>query len=190
MRTVIYQIEFYTYWHTGSGLSGGTDANLTVIKNQLGLPFIPGRTLKGLLREAATLLNELDATLVTKTFIETVFGVGEDENTHQISKEAMCYFGNAELSQYLSNSLQAEHKKQLYPVLASTAIDDAGQAANGSLRQLEVCIPLTLYANIEHFPSDDANLVQLEHCMMWVKKLGNSRSRGLGRCAFKFYQVA
>jgi len=190
MNTITYQIDFFTFWHAGSGLSGGAEANLIVIKNQKGLPFIPGRTLKGLLREAAMLLNKLDDQLVTTSFIETVFGVGENEETQQNGKMGTCYFGNAELSQYLSEKISDEQRNQLYHVLASTAIDKLGQAKEGSLRQMEVCIPLTLYANIEQFPSDSDNLKQLEYCFQWIKKMGSTRSRGLGRCNFSHYKPA
>jgi CRISPR/Cas system CSM-associated protein Csm3 (group 7 of RAMP superfamily) len=202
-KTITYQIEFFHYWHAGSGLSGGTDANLTVIKNQAGLPFIPGRTLKGLLREAAFFLNQLQPDLVDKIFLETIFGVGEDhiappqaEVSSQIIpaestfKAGICYFSNAELSQFLSEKIPAAHRSQLYKVLASTAIDENGQAKNRSLRQMEVCIPLRLYATIEQFPDDAASLAKLEYCLQWVKKMGSKRNRGLGRCQFSIYNPA
>ena len=49
-----YEITFYTNWHCGSGLSSGADCDSLVVKDKNGLPFVPGKTIKGLLREAAT----------------------------------------------------------------------------------------------------------------------------------------
>jgi CRISPR/Cas system CMR subunit Cmr4 (Cas7 group RAMP superfamily) len=51
MNTIAYQIDFFSYWHASSGLAGGAYADLLVNKTREGLPYIPGRTLKGLLRE-------------------------------------------------------------------------------------------------------------------------------------------
>ncbi|MGB1217231.1 MAG: RAMP superfamily CRISPR-associated protein, partial [Saprospiraceae bacterium] len=69
-----YTIEFHSYWHVGSGLFGGTEADNLVNKDKVGLPYIPGKTLKGLLRQAATELMELDDSFVTQSFIDDVFG--------------------------------------------------------------------------------------------------------------------
>ena len=49
-----YLIKFYNEWHCGSGLAAGADVDLLVIKDKNGLPFVPGKTMKGLMREAAT----------------------------------------------------------------------------------------------------------------------------------------
>ena len=51
-KRIDYQIEFFSQWHCGSGLSAGADIALLVIKDKEGMPFIPGKTLKGLIREA------------------------------------------------------------------------------------------------------------------------------------------
>ncbi len=51
-----YKIQFHTFWHCGSGLASGADADLLVIKDKDGIPYVPGKTVKGLLREAFDLL--------------------------------------------------------------------------------------------------------------------------------------
>jgi len=186
MNTITYQIEFSTYWHTGSGLSSGVDANLAVIKNEHGLPFIPGRTLKGLLREAAEILNELNTDLVSKDFITTVFGIGEDQSINGEHRAGQCFFSNATLSKHLTGHLQnhPEEGKMLFSTIASTAINEKGIAKDQTLRQMEATIPLTLYATIESFPDDPEMVKQVNYCFQWIKKMGANRSRGLGRCEF------
>lgn len=47
-----YQIQFHSYWHCGSGLAAGAGVDALVVKDADGLPFVPGKTIKGLLREA------------------------------------------------------------------------------------------------------------------------------------------
>ncbi|MDD2650440.1 MAG: RAMP superfamily CRISPR-associated protein, partial [Candidatus Cloacimonetes bacterium] len=53
MADFIYQVKFLSDWHCGSGLTSGSDVDALVIKDQNNLPIIPGKTIKGLLREAA-----------------------------------------------------------------------------------------------------------------------------------------
>ena len=160
--------------------------NLTVIKNEHGLPLIPGRTLKGLLRDAATNLKDLDSSVVSQEFIDTVFGI--EENTDKKHRQGRCFFSNATLSKYLTTHLSSndgeEKKGLLFTSMASTAIDSNGIAKDQTLRQMEVTIPLTLYATIESFPEDQKMIEQLNFCFQWIKKMGTNRTRGLGRCEF------
>lgn len=192
-----YKIEFFTYWHTGSGLSAGTAANATVLRNKQDLPYISGKTLKGLLREAGETINGFSKELVSDEFLKAVFGTGqlvldakraelekEGKDPNAISKWAVptdCFFSNAELSQNLSEKLK-EETQWLYHTIHSTAIDTSGIAKKNALRSMEVTIPLTLFAKIEDFPNKAGYADQLAHCMNWIKRLGVNRNRGLGRC--------
>ncbi len=189
MRTLTYQIEFYSYWHASSGLAGSTYADLLVNKTRMGLPYIPGRTLKGLLREAAQAIHGFQPELISGQFILDVFGqrpTKEEEEQENQTKEAKAFFTNAHLSEHLSREIVNQQDQAfLFEVLASTAIDGTkGIAKNGTLRQLEVSVPLTLYAAIEQFPDEVGYRDMMIHCMNWVKRMGLNRSRGLGRCQF------
>ena len=53
MKDITFKITFFSEWHCGSGLSSGSDLDALVIKDKDNFPFIPGKTLKGLIREAA-----------------------------------------------------------------------------------------------------------------------------------------
>jgi CRISPR/Cas system CSM-associated protein Csm3 (group 7 of RAMP superfamily) len=186
MATIIYKIELLTNWHTGSGLYGGTDANLTVIKNRAGLPYIPGKTIKGLIREGAKTICALHPDLVTSDFIGDIFG-WEDK------KPNASFFGNAELSKYLSENIKDEQKPFLYSTIASTAIDANGLAQDKSLRQIETTVPLVLYGAIVDFPATrDSNPdygKQLTYCLQWIKKLGYKRTKGFGRCVVSIHSI-
>lgn len=182
-KTIIYQIEFFNYWHSGSGLSGATYADNIVNKTNDNLPYIPGKTLKGLLRDAAMKINEIDPELVSQDFIIKVFGRDSAEKDTTREDEGLSFFTNAYLSENLSKNIIRENlSENLYSVLSSTQIDGVGQAAEGSLRQLEVTIPLTVYAKIENFPEGLEE--QLTYCFGWIKQIGQNRNRGLGKCKF------
>ncbi len=191
MNTIAYQIEFFSYWHASSGLAGGTYADLLVNKTREGLPYIPGRTLKGLLREAAETIYQFDSDLVTQTFILDVFGQAPDEKDieeERATLEAQSFFSNAYLSDYLQNAIPKDHVPFLYHVLASTKINERGLAADGTLRQMEATAPLVLLSRIEQFPDKPGYEQQLNYCFQWIKRMGLNRSRGLGRCKFSIIQ--
>lgn len=184
-KTIVYKIEFFNYWHSGSGLSGSTYADSIVNKTERNLPYIPGKTLKGLLRDAAERINELNPRLVNDNFISEVFGERSDNKQVTKEDEGKAFFSNALLSADLSNRIRNDKNNlsdSLYTVISSTKIDKNGQAEDGSLRQLEVAIPVILYASIEHFPSHYEQ--ELEYCMAWIKEMGQNRNRGLGKCKF------
>jgi CRISPR/Cas system CMR subunit Cmr4 (Cas7 group RAMP superfamily) len=67
MSTLKYKIEFLSDWHCGSGLSSGSDLDSLCIKDELNLPFVPGKTLKGLLHEAAEVIS-IDSSLIKAIF--------------------------------------------------------------------------------------------------------------------------
>lgn len=186
--TLTYKIEFFTYWHVGSGLSGSTYADSIVRKTDRNLPFIPGKTLKGLLRDAASEL-ESAGSLVSSDFIDNVFGERSPDSgdeSNNMRKPGCCFFSNATLSKALQKGVSVEDTPYLYKVIASTKIDKNGVAEKGSLRQEEVTIPMTLFAQIHDFPEEKEDyLKQLEYCLKYIKRIGLKRTRGLGRCKFQ-----
>ena len=56
MATLQYSITFHGDWHCGSGMAAGAELDALVIKDGRGFPYIPGKTIKGLLREQAEML--------------------------------------------------------------------------------------------------------------------------------------
>ncbi len=52
-------IGFHGYWHIGSGRGDGLGTDAAVIRTPGKLPYMPGRTIKGLLRDAAALSEGL-----------------------------------------------------------------------------------------------------------------------------------
>jgi len=172
MSTINYKIEFFSNWHCGSGLAAGADVDALVIKDKNGLPYIPGRTLKGLLREAATILSTDDK------IIGTIFGISGDKEDHQTGSS---FFGNATLpfaeSQYIVEQGLTPH---LFQTFASTSIDENGIAKDNTLRKIETVVPCILEGEILNVP--DGTEKVLEDAMHYIKRLGTGRNRGYGRC--------
>lgn len=199
--TLHYTLQFYDYWHTGSGLSGGTYADQVVNKTSKGFPLVPGKTIKGLLRHAAEDLMELGDETINQESINDIFGRSHEqrrETINPVGKNASarddkrdsgtCWFSSAELPAATAAQITDQQRPELYEILAATKIDAAtGTAQDHSLRQMEVTIPLTLTGHIAGVT--DEQRVVLKRCLSYVKRLGQNRSRGLGRCTFKSIQA-
>jgi len=179
MITIKYEIEFFSNWHCGSGLAAGADVDALVIKDKNGLPYVPGRTLKGLLRDAASTLCD------DKKTISTIFGVSGDEDNHQIGSS---FFGNATLPhaeyQYIVEQGLAPH---LYQTFASTRIDENGIAKDNTLRKIETVVPCKLEGEILNVPDDAEQTI--EDAICFIKRMGTGRNRGYGRCKVSICKV-
>ncbi|WP_288801211.1 RAMP superfamily CRISPR-associated protein [uncultured Fibrobacter sp.] len=178
-----YTITFYSGWHCGSGLSAGADVDLLVIKNKDGLPFVPGKTMKGLFREAVELYAELKQN-VTAESVNNVFGMFNDKDCYT---KGVAFFTNAELCEKESAAIVANSVQSLmYRRLTATAIGENGVAVDHSLRRIEVAIPCELLGSIIDLPDDFANVIIQSAGL--IKRLGSWRNRGLGRCAITFQE--
>ena len=161
-----YIVTFLDYWHLSSGLSAGAKFDSMVTKDKDNLPYIPGKTIKGLIREMAELT-------CNKEFVTKCFGSSSDIGE--------CNFSNAEIEEntkktIINNSLQ----NQLFDEIASTKIDENGIAESGSLREIEVVVPICLFGEIKNI-SDDYKQEMIK-ALKKIKRMGLNRNRGLGRC--------
>ncbi|MBD5358029.1 MAG: CRISPR-associated protein [Bacteroides sp.] len=190
-----YKVDFFTDWHCGSGLAAGADVDALVIKNGKGLPYIPGKTVKGLLREAIEDIitfyggkEDPRNQSLYQYFIEA-FGIFIDNTDNPDLKNVMergnAFFTNAELPKDAQDIIESE---KLYPyiyrTLSSTAIDPNGIAVDHSLRRIEVAVPCTLYGKILGLPDDGEFNKLVADGLSYIKRLGQNRNRGLGRCSF------
>lgn len=185
---MIYKIEFLSDWHCGSGQNAAADVDQLVIKDEFGLPFVPGKTLKGLLREAAESISFYCGNdNQWHGFINNCFGLRSKKNCNE-SKAGEAYFSNAELSGTLKNELKSNNEKKavLFRKISSTAIDMNGQAKEHSLRKIEVTVPLTLFAEISNL--ENKYIEKMQKCFKWVKRVGTNRNSGLGRAVFSIHK--
>lgn len=176
-----YTIQIHNYWHCGSGLAAGADVDALVICDRNGLPYIPGKTIKGLLREAVDILLALRGdTEACKDYLD-LFGYFDDKDN---KKKASAFFQDAVLNSSDADAIKAAHlQKYLYTSVASTAINEQGVAKDHSLRRVQVTLPCTLEGKILDVP--EAMKPLLIESFGMIKNLGLDRNRGLGRCTWK-----
>jgi CRISPR/Cas system CSM-associated protein Csm3 (group 7 of RAMP superfamily) len=156
-KKIEYTITFLSDWHAGSGLSSGAEADSIVIKDATNnLPYLPGKTIKGLVKDAL-----LDV------------GIGED-----IIKGSL-FFSNASLEKDTAREISIDMSYHLYRNIASTTINENGIAKSGSLRTMEVCIPIELEGYIDGVDGDDVKY--FEKAFKYIRNIGVNRNRGLGR---------
>lgn len=176
-----YKIELHSYWHCSSGQAAGADLDSLVVKTREKLPYIPGKTLKGLIRDAiAELKGWIPSDTPTDEELTKLLGYTKDADN---KAKAEAFFTDAVLDHAEAAAITAESlQSHLYTSIASTAIDTDGIAKDSSLRKIEVCVPCTLYASIYDAP--DSLEDTLCDALKYIKSLGSHRNRGLGRCTF------
>ena len=176
-----YTIEFLDYWHLSSGLSAGAKLDSSVIKDSNKLPYMPGKTIKGLTREMAELFEDCE-------FVNICFGGSSDDkddncyNDKYKQTEGVCYFSNATINKDTAQKI-VEHNMQdsLYDVITSTSINrETKVAKDNSLREIEVVVPIALHGFIDNVPKEYIDKVKSS--LEMIKRVGLNRNRGLGRC--------
>lgn len=180
-----YTITFLSHWHAGSGLSSGADADSVVIKDKNNLPYLPGKTIKGLLKDIFEDFKEVQPTLVNSDFIKTYFGnfIKKQNESHQ----GQLFFSNAELNKKEKSEISKDMSNLLYRNIASTKIEKNGVAEKGSLRTIQVCVPVVLEAYIDGINKNDVE--KFEKALKCIRHLGANRNRGLGRCKLKIKNI-
>lgn len=78
MTEALLTLELHSFWHAGSGRGRSAVLDAEVARDDAGLPFLPGKSVKGLLRKAAALaehLGEIPAGTVARLFGSDVPGL-------------------------------------------------------------------------------------------------------------------
>ncbi|HMO63997.1 MAG TPA: RAMP superfamily CRISPR-associated protein [Verrucomicrobiota bacterium] len=193
MKTARLRLELLGWWHAGSGHSRGGDADALVIRDADGLPHLPGRTVKGLLRDACRLVHAHQHSGQPDRW----FGLPEPVNTQHPPAEppsqtelsdrppGALRFGDARLPEperaWFAGEAQEQARRALFPTLTTTALTERGVTRPQTLRTLEVAPPLPLQAEIPG-PDDPAWVDELATAARLIRHLGSHRHRGLGRC--------
>lgn len=195
-------VEFTHFWHCGSGYSGGKKVDALVEKDKYQIAYVPGKTLKGILRQAVhqaesygvynTIKNDQSITLEN-----LLFGSRDESREHQYS--GLLAVSDASLSEQERQYLYTHKQKipLLYRTINRTAISQkSGVAIDGSLRSQEVTIPMILTAELDILDSlvDKQELSEsrqavkakiktiINAALPYVDGIGSLRQRGLGRC--------
>jgi CRISPR/Cas system CSM-associated protein Csm3 (group 7 of RAMP superfamily) len=150
------------------------------LKGQDGLPYLPGKSLKGHLRESTNWLKGVIPG-VDDDWQSTLLGSASSNDDAVTSKKASLFISNAFMHPKQSELLLKEKNSTLlFRYLSSTSINDYGVANDQSLRNIEVAVPLDLFGLISGVEQKDVDLLRLAFGA--IKNLGAGKTRGLGKC--------
>ena len=137
---------------------------------------MPGRTVKGLLREAAAMLDQFMD--VPEESVHRLFGQAGSADGLEVRSVS---FTNATLDKGERDAIISQQlTPHLYRSVASTAIGADGIAKDHSLRKVETTLPCCVYGTVMNVDERDVEL--LTHAFRWIKRMGLGRNRGYGRC--------
>lgn len=195
-----YRVKFYSLWHIGSGESRGADVDMTVLKDNYGFPYIPGKTMKGIIKDAMLDCFGIDS---HNDITKRIFGIenSPDNPNHTVNGE--CYFTNAELSSsfkkelignkdnlleflFIREAKTAINPKESRNIDSITGIHGDGVAKDSSLRTFEVTVPVILYGEVMNIPGETTK--HFEDALGMTKRLGVGRNRGYGSCTVEIIE--
>ena len=177
--------QILTYWLTGTGGGGGFAHDMVQIDDRLGLPYLPAKHLKGLIRDAIDRVAHWSGQSSPATSL-----LGDEGDA-----PGLIEMRDARLSPALGAALeQAGNQSALFRTLRQTAMEN-GVAKQYSLRSSRVAIPMVLLGEIEASPdavtlsANDAVLANafqswqttFREALPLVRAVGSGRMHGLGR---------
>lgn len=185
----ILKIDLRGYWHAGGGRGGGAVVDAVVHRDSNGLPVVPGRHIKGLLRDA---LERAEAWGWDGCdgMSEVLFGARtETAQADTVPTPGCLRIGDArlpaEVADWLGSKVGSALRPQLFrSIYASSVEHQSGTALDKSLRGIEVAVPLTMDAPISIIPgctAPDDWKENIAYILPLINAVGAHRTRGLGR---------
>lgn len=188
MSTHRIKIDLRGYWHPGGGRGQGMVLDATCHRDADGLPVLPGRHLKGLLRDA---LERAEAWGWNDYagLASALFGDRPEDTADVTPNPGSLRIGDARLPDDIAAHLASDAGKPLrtglFRSLYATAVShQTGTAEDRSLRGIEVVVPLQLHADISLIPGREAPAdwpMRLDAVLPLIDAVGAHRNRGLGR---------
>ena len=190
-------IDIRSYWHAGGGRGGGAAQDAIVHRDADNFPILPGRHLKGLLRDALE-AAEAWGWDGYQGLADTLFGDRTEVSARSAANSASrplpgCLrVSSATLPPDTRAYLLSSRKDKvplLFRTLYATAVrHDRGVASDKSLRGIEVAVPMELEATIEQIGEGEGAgdwPEKLEKALILLNAVGGYRKRGLGRARMR-----
>ena len=202
-----YRLKFTTEsdatFGRGDGLASLIDAE--VQHDRYGLPFLGGRSLKGLLEEeCASILFALKEQKKNQMFYDAFYGAARHLfgiPGSRDSDRAILHISDARLPADFReaiakgverNELKSEQVlNSLTAIRRQTAMDESGAPKTGSLRVMRVILrdtPFEAELTFTRNPSD-MDLALLAACVKAFRRAGTGRNRGRGKLTAKLCDV-
>ncbi len=185
-------IRFLSDYSVGSGIGDGYHADSLIARDQDDIPYLPGRAIKGALREGAALISRYQKDF--KKIDELFFGTRSyDSDTN---KSGIISVSSGRLSNDLRQLLlsyegqeRQEMVANLVQIRAQTALEENKQTKKGSLRGIECGVAgLEYEADISCEIPDGYDRQFTEQYLFCVcaaaKGMGYGRSRGFGEAEY------
>lgn len=188
-RNNILRIDLRGYWHAGGGRGGGAVVDAVVHRDSSGLPVVPGKHLKGLLRDAVERAEAWEW-MDYAGLSEALFGTRTEATEQGIVPKPGCLrVGDGRLpvavSDWLGSRAGDKSRPGLFRNLYASAVDhNSGTALDKSLRGMEVTVPLQLEAQISVLPGmrlPENWVEKIQRILPLIDAVGAYRTRGLGR---------
>lgn len=207
MTTIVF--DLHSWWHAGTGRGLGAVADAVVNRTPEGLPYLPGRSVKGLVRSAVELAQQCKrvpegrATLLFGTPLAATASKSDDDDVVDHAFEEGRYQTDAGCLRFGSAVLGADwtawarrvgpadpHLAHLFHLVASTSVKDDGQVEQHTLRTIEVALPVRLVATVDCVGDDQGWLDDLRKAVPLIRSVGAHRNRGLGRVTARIGEVS
>lgn len=187
--------EFQTFWQVSTGRGAGQNLDSLIERDSNGLPYVSGKTLKGLFREAFAKLAEWQEGEYQQYENELFGSFSQNSGRHE-TQQGKLHFSSLSFSQKeiedfkhyssLSNLLTTSH--------SSTKINEkTGVAEDKSLRSSEVVLPVVLTGEISLMDEDNSNIpnliVLMQNASSLITHIGSKKNRGYGQVLFKLEEI-
>lgn len=206
MTECTIKLELLSDTSINSGEGFGAIIDSDIVFDDIGIPYIPAKRIKGCLRDAAreacVMLDSAGIDKKTRNkeneyvIIETAFGKPGDKES------APVFFSNLMINEYETNQLWLKHLAKTYKVLSrdsiistfttirqQTAIDDDGVAGPHSLRTIRVLEKGLCFNGTVRIFTDDQDIIKiLALGCLNLRHIGTKRNRGFGEAACKLYE--
>lgn len=189
MPEIAIRIEFISDWHVGSGLGSGPVADSILTRDINGLPFIPGRAVKGALREGAWRLALCRKDLAD--LVDVLWGTASLERVS--NRPGKLAVDSARLPRDIAAWLLAQDVEtrsqyvgDMTMIRYLTALGPNRMVRPQSLRAIECGIPGLFFES--QIAIDAPGLARdwlaayFAAVCAAVKSIGADRARGLGNC--------
>jgi len=209
--TMIIEIHFHSFWHIGTGRGAGAGADALQFTNVDGLPIWPGKSIKGVFRDAFRQAVTLDSLPHTHDELIQLFGPEvQDDSQSATSGRVTMRFQNAKgtlrfsdarvappseyptISQWANNQQSKKYLDLFYQDVANIALEEDGTVTSGALRMVQLTKPIPLFMELQFHGQDTAAAQQaferIESTYPLIRLAGASRTRGLGRLSLQTMQ--
>lgn len=177
-KCIDFKLKLLSDMCCGNGEGNGIDVDTCAYFSDLGLPEIPGRRFKGLLREKAELLETEG--FCPKGTCDILFGsCGGLKSKMQVAN--LRIENVFEIEKAVATYDPAEVRKAFVTKRVQTAINKAGVAIDNSLRTIETVTKGTVFdGKIRLTDASEEELAVIETALKLLRNIGLNKNRGFG----------